>query len=59
MTKSEAARALKALDKKEKICEWCKKEFVGSGKAKFCSNACRQKNKYAKSKTRKGLETPS
>jgi hypothetical protein len=41
---------LKALDKKEKVCQICGKEFIGSGKAKFCSNACRQKNKYLKSK---------
>ena len=47
---SETGRALKALDKKEKVCDICKKEFIGSGKAKFCSNACRQKNKYLKSK---------
>lgn len=48
--KNEAGRALKALDKKEKVCQICGKEFIGSNKAKFCSNACRQKNKYLKSK---------
>lgn len=51
--KSYGGRELKMMDKKEKICEICGKDFIGSNKAKFCSNACRQKNKYAKSKSLK------
>lgn len=48
--KSEASRALKALDKQNKVCLICGKEFIASANAKFCSNACRQKNKYSNSK---------
>lgn len=34
----------------EKICEICEEPFIGTKKSKFCSNACKQKNKYKKSK---------
>ncbi|MCL5272821.1 MAG: hypothetical protein M1486_05910, partial [Gammaproteobacteria bacterium] len=43
-------KALKHLDKVSKICAVCGKEFTASKAAKFCSNACRQKNKYKNSK---------
>ena len=46
--KSFGGRELKALDKKEKACQICGKIFIASNKAKFCSNKCRQKNKYKK-----------
>lgn len=44
--------AIKRFDKVKKICAIpdCGKEFEASKAAKFCSNACRQKNKYQKSK---------
>ena len=46
----ETGSSLKALDKKEKICQICGNPFIASNSAKFCSNTCRQKNKYLKSK---------
>ncbi|WP_167374441.1 hypothetical protein [Bathymodiolus platifrons methanotrophic gill symbiont] len=33
-----------------KICPVCKEEFEGIKKAKFCSNKCRQKDKYQRNK---------
>jgi hypothetical protein len=47
---STSASSLAKLGKKRKICEVCKIFFEGIGKAKFCSNACRQKDKYNRSK---------
>lgn len=36
-------------ERKERFCDFCKKPFMTkSKKAKFCSNACTQKNKYKK-----------
>jgi len=43
-------KELKKLDKKEKVCLICGTHFIGSGKAKFCSNRCRQNNKRKKAK---------
>lgn len=53
--KSDAARALKSLDKFEMTCQICGKKFIASKSAKFCSNACSQKNKYAKMKAKKEI----
>lgn len=33
-----------------KICPVCKEEFKGIKKAIFCSNKCRQKDKYQRNK---------
>jgi len=33
-----------------KICPVCKEEFEGIKKAIFCSNKCRQKDKYQRNK---------
>lgn len=33
-----------------RFCLICGKPFDGRGRGKFCSNACRQRNKYAKIK---------
>jgi hypothetical protein len=33
-----------------KKCEWCNKKYDGVKVSKFCSNACRQRNKYQKIK---------
>jgi hypothetical protein len=53
MDKSKIAAALSAMRKTQ----WhycanprCGKRFSGIKKARFCSNACRQANKYAKKK---------
>lgn len=49
--------ALLALMRKkhDHVCAWgpCSKAFRGINTAKFCSNACRQANKYSKVKTMK------
>lgn len=51
MDKSQIAAALSALRKTSwHYCQVCNKRFSGISTAKFCSNACRQKNKYAKKK---------
>jgi len=34
----------------EKFCEVCGEPFLGTGKSKFCSNKCKQKNKNDKNK---------
>jgi hypothetical protein len=47
---SMSASSLAKSSKRLKVCEVCKKEFEGIGKAKFCSNACRQKDKHKRSK---------
>jgi predicted nucleic acid-binding Zn ribbon protein len=31
-------------------CPVCSKRFSGTSRAKFCSNACKQKDKYRRSK---------
>ena len=56
MDKSKIGAALGALRKTA----WhycanpaCGKRFSGISQAKFCSNACRQANKYAKAKAAK------
>lgn len=54
--KSQFGRNLKALDKFEKTCIICGVKFIASNKAKFCSNRCQQKNKYAKSKAKRVAE---
>jgi hypothetical protein len=46
------ASFLAKLNKQLKVCKVCNKEFESAGKAKFCSNACRQKDKYKRSKER-------
>jgi hypothetical protein len=33
-----------------KPCGWCKKGFVARANGKFCSNRCKQKDKYARKK---------
>jgi hypothetical protein len=51
MDKSKIGAALSALRGTHwHYCAWpeCGKRFSGIKKARFCSNACRQKNKYAK-----------
>jgi len=46
------AALAKMRRKYDHVCEWepCGKEFRGIDVAKFCSNACRQANKYSKVK---------
>jgi predicted nucleic acid-binding Zn ribbon protein len=41
------------------VCQVCGKSFTAKdGRAKFCSNACKQRDKYQKKKAgRKNLET--
>lgn len=34
-------------------CAVCEKRFSGTSRAKFCSNACKQKDKYARTKATK------
>lgn len=54
MKRSEIAAAMNALRERTwHYCLVCNKRFSGIKKAKFCSNACRQKNKYAKAKAGK------
>ena len=51
MDKSKIAAALSALRKTTwHYCAVCDKRFSGIKKAKFCSNACRQEDKYARKK---------
>lgn len=49
ITASEAARALKALDKFDVPCEFCGAIRTGSKQIKTCSDACRSA-KYRKNK---------
>lgn len=35
------------------VCDVCKNTFQGTSKAKFCSNKCKQKDKYNKTKKSK------
>lgn len=54
MDKREIGAALSALRKTTwHHCLICGKRFSGISTAKFCSNACRQKAKYAKVKAAK------
>lgn len=55
--KAQIGAALSALRKTSwHYCASCGKRFAGISTAKFCSNACRQKAKYAKIKAaRAGL----
>lgn len=49
MDKSKLGAALSALRKTTwHHCAVCQKRFSGIAKAVYCSNACRQKAKYAK-----------
>lgn len=51
MTTETAGAILASMRKKEvKICPVCDKEFTGLKRAKFCSNKCKQKDKYIRSK---------
>lgn len=51
MKRSEIAAAMSALRRTTwHNCGVCGKRFSGILTAKFCSNACRQANKYAKIK---------
>lgn len=51
MDKAKIGAALSALRKTTwHYCVVCNKRFAGITKAKFCSNACRQKDKYARKK---------
>jgi hypothetical protein len=57
MKRSEVGAALSALRKTTwHLCAEpsCGKRFSGIATAKFCSNACRQKAKYAKKKAVQG-----
>jgi hypothetical protein len=44
--------ALKSLDLQKKICKVCGKEFIGSGKRIYCSEACKQKAKRQRKNNR-------
>ncbi|MCL4431564.1 MAG: hypothetical protein M1300_04500 [Epsilonproteobacteria bacterium] len=48
--KDNEAKQLKALDRKSHLCDVCGIQFFGGGKAKYCSNACKQKSKYQRTK---------
>jgi len=51
MTPGAALRALRPV--RSYTCQMCGKPFTASdARAKFCSNACRQKAKYERSKRR-------
>lgn len=51
MDKSKIAAALSAMRKTHwHYCAVCNKRFSGIAKAVYCSNACRQKAKYARKK---------
>lgn len=39
--------------KTQRVCIVCTNSFEGTQRAKFCSNACKQKDKYQRSKTKK------
>ncbi|WP_198266682.1 hypothetical protein [sulfur-oxidizing endosymbiont of Gigantopelta aegis] len=46
-----AGATLASMRKKElKKCVVCREEFLGLKRAKFCSNKCKQKDKYQRSK---------
>jgi len=45
---SNPSKQLQKRNQKLVICNVCKKEFLGKGKSKFCSNTCKQKNKNSK-----------
>lgn len=53
MDKSSIGASLKALDKFEKVCTICGVKFIASNSAKYCSNRCRQRAKYARIKTKR------
>jgi hypothetical protein len=54
MDKAKIGAALSALRKTTwHRCAVCQKRFAGITKAVYCSNACRQKAKYAKIKAAK------
>lgn len=55
-TKKSIGAQLKALDKFEKTCIVCGAKFIASNRAKFCSNRCTQRNKYAKIKAKREAE---
>jgi len=38
------------------ICPVCSNEFEGIVKAKFCSNKCKQKDKYRRLKEKRGID---
>lgn len=59
MDKSKIGAALGALRKTSwHFCASCGKRFSGISQAKFCSNACRQRAKYAKVRARGQTEPP-
>lgn len=48
---SEAGKRLSdARPKREQPCAVCGKVFITMGRGTYCSNACRQKAKYARNK---------
>jgi len=53
-----AAELAKMRRKYDHKCEWCGKEFRGINVALFCSNACRQANKYSKQKAKIAAMVP-
>lgn len=48
-----AQELIKSLDKFERVCVVCGKTFIASNSAKYCSNACKQRAKYARQKQQK------
>lgn len=52
-----AQEIIKSLDKSEHTCLECGKTFIAPKKAKYCSNACRQRAKYARKKQQKQGES--
>jgi recombinational DNA repair protein RecR len=59
MDKAKIGAALAALRKTSwHFCASCGKRFSGISQAKFCSNACRQKAKYAKVKAARDQTEP-
>ena len=45
-----ASELFRELNKLTHICQMCGKEFVAHKSAKYCSNACKQRAKYARKK---------
>ena len=54
MDKKKLGAALKALDKKERVCDVCGEGFVGSGNALYCSQKCKYKARRAREKDKDG-----
>ena len=48
-----ASEILRSFNRAEHVCAVCGKTFTAYKQAKYCSNACRQKAKYARAKAAK------